>query len=458
MTPSLIRAYRRAGFLTDGEVLAAALLRGAAAFCEARALVEAGRESSTAMVIVPGTPPGKNVCAFIRRLVGDRSKLVVAAKTGDLSPGSFETMLRASMPDVEKKLRVMDVGDSAAEAVMSAERNRHYRPSQALEIFCTDEDARGFAQEVRGGHLNFDPSVISTVPTQVPSDDPGAILGAVERDDVDALHRVLDPHIFSSPDGLARYQSAMEGTSQRQRQDEGHLREGPWEEFFATKRLGEFPWEEDPDGEDPSGQKGPIEKWEKRIRLYDKGLNRVGDWIICGLTVDSMATWSRATGRGNPSTAGFMVDCEILSQKEPFGPERHFIYHVERRFSDVATARTYAARLRSFIDSKTLDGLSRQPRSGKMSMSKFERIKTPAGAGVGPVNELVGTQAAPQAGPQSQMRGSNSSAWSGGRLVLKKPENFIPDDENESERDRALDQDIVGGGLDWGVGLSGRGY
>jgi hypothetical protein len=50
-----------------------------------------------------------------------------------------------------------------------------------------------------------------------------------------------------------------------------------------------------------------------------------------------------------------------------------------------------------------------------------------------------------------QMRGSNSSAWAGGRLVLSKPEQHVPEDENESERDNALDQDIVGGGLDWGV-------
>lgn len=175
------------------------------------ALAEAdARQNSTAMVVVPGSAPGKNVCSFVRSLVQERSKLIVVAQNDGLPAGNFERMMRASMPDVEKKLRIMDAsGPSLADAINSAERNRHYRPSQALEIYCDPEVARGFQQEITDGSLKFDPTVIHIVPTKVPLDASDDIEKAMEGGDESAMHRVLDPHVFSSQDAISDYRQAL---------------------------------------------------------------------------------------------------------------------------------------------------------------------------------------------------------------------------------------------------------
>lgn len=207
----ILDEYRRAGCVTAEQVLELARQRGPHHLAEVQLALESGRENSTAMIVLPGQPPGKNVCAFIRSLIGERSKLIVAAQDAGLPHGAFERMLRASMPDVEKKLRVMDAGGSLADAVDSAERNRHYRPSQALEVYCDAQQGRNFSQEVRDGSLGFDPTVIMVRPVQVPTDDAGAIRKALEADDLSALHRVLDPHVFSSQDGIERYRGALGG-------------------------------------------------------------------------------------------------------------------------------------------------------------------------------------------------------------------------------------------------------
>jgi hypothetical protein len=162
------------------------------------------------MAVLPGDPPGRNACAWIRGLLGDRSKLIVVAQSGKLAPGNFERLLRASMPDCEKKLRVMDAGGSGlAAAVNSAERNRLYRPGQALQVFCDRELGERFTHEVKSGQLKFDPTVIQVLPSDVPRDDLKGILTAAKGDDLAALHRVLDPHVFSSPEGVGEYKSAL---------------------------------------------------------------------------------------------------------------------------------------------------------------------------------------------------------------------------------------------------------
>lgn len=50
----------------------------------------------------------------------------------------------------------------------------------------------------------------------------------------------------------------------------------------------------------------------------------------------------------------------------------------------------------------------------------------------------VGVLGAPQAGPRSQMRSSNSSAWASGRMVLANPQEHMPVDD--SEEDWSMDQ------------------
>lgn len=211
----LLQAYRKAGAKTNHDIVAMAAANGLVAQAEVEAAladqaIKEQRENSTAMIVVPGSPPGRNICSLIRKMIADRSKLIVVAMQGDLPPGAFERMLRASMPDVEKKLRVMDAsGPSLADALNMAERNRHYRPSQALEVFCSSEQAPGFSQEVRDGSLKFDPTVITVRPIEIPRDDANDIKKAVESDDESAMHRVLDPHVFSDQDSLHDYSQAL---------------------------------------------------------------------------------------------------------------------------------------------------------------------------------------------------------------------------------------------------------
>lgn len=206
----LLIEYHHAGCRSDADIIEMASSRGAAAMTEAVAAIEEQRENSTAMIIMPGTPPGRNVCAFIRKFAADRSKLIIVAQGSDLIPGSFERMLRASMPDVEKKLRVMDSGGpSLADSLNMAERNRHYRPSQALQVFCSSEQAPGFTQEIRDGGLKFDPTVITVQPTQIPKDSADDIRRAVESGDNAAMHRVLDPHVFSDQNAIHDYSQAL---------------------------------------------------------------------------------------------------------------------------------------------------------------------------------------------------------------------------------------------------------
>ncbi len=189
---------------------AMAALNGSAALAEY--IVSEADEHSTAMVVVPGEPPGKNTCEMIRHLVVDRTKLIVVAQSGRLAPGNFEKLLRASMPDVERKLRVMDCDKSLAAAVNSAESNKLYSPGQALEVYCDEQQARNFGQEIRDGSLKFDPTVISVHPqAEMAKDSPDDILKACHDDDLDAMHRVLDPHIFSSHESLSEYQAALFG-------------------------------------------------------------------------------------------------------------------------------------------------------------------------------------------------------------------------------------------------------
>ncbi len=190
------------------ERLALAASQGPVQFAIAEA-----RENSTAMLVIPAEPPGRNVCAAIRQMVTNRSKLIIVGQQGSLPAGGLERLLRASMPDCEKKLRVMDAGESLADAVNSAERNRHYRPGQVLEIFCDPELARQFALQMRSGDLKFDPTVITCHPQKTPSDDVEGIQSALVGNDPAALHRMLDPHIFSSAQGIADYKQGMKSES-----------------------------------------------------------------------------------------------------------------------------------------------------------------------------------------------------------------------------------------------------
>ena len=291
----LLLAYAKAGVTDTSAIISIASSRGRIALAEAiAALSEAGRLNNAALVIVPAEPPGKQLCSFIRKMIPLYSKVIVAAlqSTGRLAPGNFDRLLRTSMPDAESKIKVIDSSGSVGEIIQQAEANGLYAKGHSLQVFCDNQLARNFEQEISDGSFKLDPTTISVNPVDIPKDDADAILKAVNDKDLSAMHRVLDPHVFSSPEGVPEFRTGM------------------------------------------------------------------------------------------------------------LAKENKFAYHT----------------------------------------------------GGSSLYELAGTQAAPQAGAGSQMRGMGSSAWSGGRAVLKAPINHVPEDENASERDQALDQDIRGAGLDWGFG------
>ena len=745
-----IRAYLAAGLKTPEQMLEHARTRGKTAYLHvAQALYEGDqtRPNTTAMVIVPGEPPGKNLTAFIRNLVPNRTKVIVVSQQGSLGRGGFEKLLRASMPDVEKKLRIVDGGRSVADAVQSAQRNRHYSPSQALEVYADPQLAKNFTQEVSNGRLDFDASVIRAVPTEIPTDDVEGIRQAIEREDVDAMHRVLDPHLFSDATSLQTYKDVLRGgqAAPGQREHIERLHEDSrgnivrllgidrrWADFFQG-RAGKlaFPFAKllktiaDANGNDvfshppPPGQEestadqviegdGVVMTFtsldeileyvnypqfkvilNSNRRLTPKEVrdamtaateykfrnqdNRIGspflkvsdgsEWyhltseeffslseplagcgdsggmdmyvlfdpkgqphIAAGLdgpvldqvagignsypkskyhpAIDALAQKLGVkkirlgvTGGVDPTRVvrpGFTqasVQREFLTDIAPsrelgiqkldailrrelgdhfadleylgsgrngsayrtpdglivkvttdpieaesaavlVGRQCEYIHHIHAvnqideniwvilqeggleklpaeyceefdlameiievigaghalRMGDSQGVFDVMARsghadlcilvaevMRKFDVGGMLRevrelGLSADFHSGNIMLREGRPVLTDLGTpGDDPGEQKshppsdmqvheAGVQAAPQAGPRSQMRGSNSSAWAGGRLVLSKPEQHVPEDENATEDDFRLDQDIVGGGLDWGKGLVGRGY
>jgi hypothetical protein len=476
------------------------------------------RQNSIAMVVVPGEPPGKNVCGFIRGLVGNRTRVIVAAQPGSLSPGQFERLLRASMPDCEKKLRIMDVGDSIADAVSSAERNRHYSPSQALEVYADPQLARNFSQEVSDGRLDFDPTVIRAIPTEIPTDDMKGILAAVQDDDVDAMHRVLDPHLFSDANSLQQYKDVIKGgqlpsnvevvgsSSDFRRKKESMVREfltdiAPSRELGIQKldailraELGDHFADLEylgsgrngsayrtPDGLIVKVTTDPVEAESAAVLVGRQCeyihrvhvVNQIDEniWVILqegGLEklppqyceeFDLAMEIIETIGAGKALREGDAEGVKEIMVRSGHRDLCMLVAEVMRKF-DVGGMLREVREL----------GLSADFHSGNIMLREGRPVLTDLGTpgddpgeqkgppdGDMQVHE-AGVQAAPQAGPRSQMRGSNSSAWAGGRLVLSKPEQHVPEDENATEDDFRLDQDIVGGGLDWGRGLVGRGY
>ncbi len=536
----LIGEYYRMGCVSVEDVLEMASSHGPVALEQVMSEMResSGREHSTGMVVVPGEPPGKNTCAFIRKITAERSKMIVVAQGGSLQAGAFESMLRASMPDLEKKLRVVDGGGSLANAVNSAERNRHYRPNQALEVFCDQQAARGFAQEIRDGSLKFDPTVITVTPQTIPTDDLEAIRSAVKGNDLAAMHRVLDSHIFSSQQGIQDYRAAMfsgpqesvvrefltdlhddeetakgqlvqivkdnrnllasrgiqvkgakylgtgsngsawqlaDGNVLKVTTDDAeahvaaHIKGKQFKHIFTIHDVWAFPGQynghhvyglltegglvkpSDQDRNDFNWMVGMLEMvyedsdkdlWAGEIRKVLQGLMDWDgeDWSFRNLTRQIKAQLSTIKPKvlglvKKFGLAGMMADMKKLG----YAPDLHAGNFMQRPDG------TYV-----IIDIGTGGDQESQkpPFKGEQKVVEFN---VPS-LDIGQVNEFGIGSGSPGSGMNgsAQMRGSNSSAWSGGMQVLVDPDMHVPEDDNESERTGALDQDIRGGGLDWG--------
>ncbi len=488
--------YRTAGGLDDGQVLALAGTRGRSALNDARALLEAGRQNSVAMAVVPGGPPGRNVCALVRSLSRDRSRLIVAARPGGLPPGSFERMLRASVPDCEKRVRVIDVDGSLVEMISSAARNRHYGGKQALEVFCDRQLASGYAHDSIDPGLAFDPGLVSIRPIQMPSDDSEAIIRAVRGQDRSAQHRVLDAHIFSSPAGLAEYADALgpigstnESFLREFLSDISDSREGALAQLHAL--LSD---EVDVDGLEylGSGRNGSAyrspegfvlkvttDRNEVRAaeRLLGKSPLHLGcvfdvQWLtshVCLLTQEDLVRLPEEL-RGEFDLA--MAAIEAFGGMDDLN--RGDLFAVVRCLAGAGVDAIPLARevldtmVRFGIPEMCAEltdlGLSGDFHSGNVMLrdgnpvlmdlgtpGEDTHLGTEACRDIGRRIDEFGSGApgSGAAGPAT-MRGSNSSSWSNGRGALKSPTNYVPEDENADESDYALD---------WGPGrVSGASF
>jgi hypothetical protein len=457
---------------------------------EAEAILEVGQQNSTAMVVVPGGPPGRNVCALVRSLANGRSRLIVVAQSGGLAPGSYERMLRASLPDCEKRIRVIDADGSLVEMISAAERNHHYSPKQALEVFCDSRLAAGFRHDSTTLGLDFDPGLVSVRPISVPTDDVQAIERAVQGDDPVAQHRVLDPHLFSNPEGMAEYKSSLLG--------EGLLREflsdvdpdrdiaiqtlrdllsaevGDIEglQYLGSGRNGSA--YRHPDGFILKVTTDPVEACsaERLVGLTTDHLGRVygirplteGVWLIAQedlghLPHDLAEEFDLAMetlellGALDHLNEGRALDALIAVADLAERPVSLFVAEVFRRFEIIEICREMR-----------MLGLTGDFHSGNVMVRGSSPVLTDLGTpgddpnsknevlgGTGRrINEFgTGAPGSGASGPAT-MRGSNSSSWSNGRGALKSPANFVPEDENADESDYALD---------WGPGrVTGASY
>lgn len=458
-------------------------------------LREAGRQNSTAMVVVPGSPPGRNVCGLVRSLSKDRSRLIVVARAGGLPPGSFERMLRASIPDCEKRVRIIESDGSLVEMISNAERNKHYSPKQALEVFCDAQLAQAYAHDSTGMRLEFDPGLVSTRPIKIPTDDPSAILKAVQGQDMAAQHRVLDPHIFSSSNGIASYRDALMAGQGQQGQAAEHRRlagvalmefltdVAPSRELAIARLRDLLDAEVGIDGlqylgsgrngsayRSPDGfvlkvttDEAEVESASRLIGQQTEFLGRVfevreldeGVWLLIQEDLESLPEDLREE---------FDLAMEVLENLGAMdslneGDIREVVHtlaaagRVSSRSVEMAIGVMRRFEVPGMCSELSDLGLSGDFHSGNVMLRNGSPVLIDLGTpGESPIFQIevhhpngrrinefgTGAPGSGASGPPT-MRGSNSSSWSNGRGALKSPANHVPEDENADEKDYSLD-------------------
>ena len=96
------------------------------------------------------------------------------------------------------------------------------------------------------------------------------------------------------------------------------------------------------------------------------------EWdLTCFIWTGKANTWRSRTGRG-AQRVGSMVDCEFRSTSKSGSKDLGWVYHIEKYFDEDEDALEYAARIRQFIDSKTIRELLKAKKAGDLHMSKLE--------------------------------------------------------------------------------------
>lgn len=450
--------------LDTEQVVALAALRGPVALAEAE-LVEAGRRGSIAMVIVPAEPPGRLTSDFVRSIVSGRTRVVVVASSGRLAPGNFERLLRLSLPDVESDIGVVDAGEDLSSAIEAAEAAGFYEPGHALQVFCDPGLVAGFEEELRSGGLSVDPTVV-TVSAAPAGDDPDDVISAVHSGDDRALRATLDPHVFADG-GVDDYRAVLfkEGLLREFLSDIAPSRE------LAISRLHDI----------LSGEVGDEEAGA--LQYLGSGRNgsayRHPDGFIVKVTTDPQEARSADCLVGantghlgriyqvRPVADGIWMILQEDLERLPDGLREEFdaamgvlescgalgflnggrllqAFHALRESDELASVVEVLRRFGVVGMCRELRqlGLTADFHSGNV-MLRGDRpvlidLGTP-GDDPGTLREFgSGAPASGAAGPAT-MRGSNSSSWANGRGALKAPENHVPEDENATEGDVALD-------------------
>lgn len=442
------------------------------------ALAEVVQNKSIALVIVNSSIPGKNICNFIRSLTPDRTRVIVCS-TNSSVPGSFEKLLRASMPDCEKKIRVMDYsGSSLSDILNSAQRNKHYSTTQALEIFCDQSIASSFNHDVNSGSLKFDPTVIRIIPTKIPVDSSDDIKKAILSNDRSAQHRVLDPHVFSSPESLADFKSNI---------SESFLIEAKFTAqsvipmlvalkmiYPNTEALGEGHNGIAFQSVDPN-KIVKVTAQQAEVKTAQKVIGRNIPGIVKVFNIKKLET---VHSRANAATEVWAIEIEKLHHlpedvQEKLDDtmsdllEQYFTnsHSGPTDFAKFITRQDVMQTLNSVVPgidvifrSAKAIGFVPDVKGGNVMLNSSNKptlsdigpltdlqeyknnfLKKVTSAGNKKLNEFgTGSPGSGANGP-ANMKGSNSSSWSTGVLALKDPKNHVPEDENADENDRALD-------------------
>ena len=452
---------------------------------ESRQIREAGRQNSVAMFVAGDCPPGRNTCALIRNLVRDRSRLIVVSRDSGLPVGGFETMLRASMPDCEKRIRVMESQGSLIEIIQSAAQNRHYSSKQVLEVFCDAKLAAGYAHDSTQAGLPFDPGLVSVRSMDVPLDDSGAIVRALGGDDHVAQQRVLDPHVFSSAEGMARAKSAVNPSRPAMESlvreflsdisgDRDEAIDALWHllsqrvdtsslEYLGSGRNGSayrhergFVMKVTTDPAEVESAKILVDARPQHLgRVFDIECLSDGVWLLIQEDLSPLDDDSReefdlaiqvieganALDDLNAGDLGTVVHRLAGARPET------------RRSMEMAVGTLRRFDVPKMCAELNALGLTADFHSGNIMLRGDSPVLVDLGTpgdDPGTIREFgSGAPGSGASGPPT-MRGSNSSSWSNGRGALKAPSNHVPEDENADEDDFALD---------WGPGrVSGASF
>ncbi len=165
--------------------------------------------SSVALACLPCDPPGKNVCAWIRGQADRYSKVAVCLYPGSIPFEGMQQALQVSLPDVVRKLQIHAIASKSLASAIDVAQLGSVKPGHPVDVFVPGPWMDRAVAERDEGKLGVDPTVIRIQAAQVPVDNTPAIQSALAQPTELAARRLLDPHVFSDPQGFSRFKQAL---------------------------------------------------------------------------------------------------------------------------------------------------------------------------------------------------------------------------------------------------------